>query len=90
MIANDVRSFYPGQVRGRADSRPERGGAPSLPDHGGRERLGPAGHHAKFTLLRRYKVAQAASMPWEEQLERRVPSSVYLAAFELGVLCILP
>ena len=40
----------------------------------------------KFTLLRRYKVAQAASMPWEEQLERRVPSSVYLAAFELGVL----
>lgn len=40
----------------------------------------------KFTLLRRYKAAQAASMPWEEQLKRRVPSSVYLAAFELGVL----
>ena len=41
----------------------------------------------KFTLLKRYKVAEgAASMPWAEQIERRVPSSVYLAAFELGVL----
>ena len=40
----------------------------------------------KFTLLKRYKVAEAASMPWAEQIERRVPNSVYLAAFELGGL----
>lgn len=41
----------------------------------------------KFTLLRRVVSAEAAaSMPWGEQIERRVPSSVYLAALELGLL----
>ena len=41
----------------------------------------------KFTLLRRYVSAEAAaSMPWQEQTERRVPSSVYVAALELGLL----
>lgn len=42
----------------------------------------------RFTLARRYVTAQAAasSMPWPEQIQRRVPASVYLAALELGVL----
>ena len=41
-----------------------------------------------FTLLRRYKTAQRDTMAlaWEDQLARRVPSSVYLAALELGIL----
>ncbi|EOD41973.1 hypothetical protein EMIHUDRAFT_194610 [Emiliania huxleyi CCMP1516] len=39
----------------------------------------------RFTLLRRYvTAAEAASMAWSEQLERRVPASVY--ALELGIL----
>ena len=37
----------------------------------------------RFTLLRRYvTAAEAASMAWSEQLERRVPASVYVAALE--------
>mmetsp|Transcript_38707 Transcript_38707/g.124203 ORF Transcript_38707/g.124203 Transcript_38707/m.124203 type:complete len:414 (+) Transcript_38707:66-1307(+) len=41
----------------------------------------------RFTLLRRYvTAAEAASMAWSEQLERRVPASVYVAALELGIL----
>ena len=41
----------------------------------------------KFTLLRRYASAEkAAALPLADQLERRVPSSVYIAALELGLL----
>ena len=47
----------------------------------------------KFTLLRRYAAARRTSsgsgsgaLPWADQRERRVPASVYLAAFELGIL----
>ena len=42
----------------------------------------------KYTLLRRYvRSGRAAdALNWSEQVERRVPGSVYLAALELGLL----